>query len=542
MHSFHTLIDSKNLERAIEEVGYETPTPIQEKAIPIVLEGKDLIAKSNTGTGKTAAFGLPILKKIEDKEFKSAIIICPTRELVQQADLELRKFSKHLKNINIVSVYGGAPIERQIRSLKQGYQIVVGTPGRLLDHIRRKTLKLYDCDCVVLDEADEMLNMGFREDIETILEKVQADHQTILFSATMPKEIRRIADTYLKDKVEIEVKSKQKTVERITQHYYDVRRDQKANAVKRLLTYYDTKLCIIFCNTKANVDELVESLHQKKIQALGLHGDIRQEKRTKIMNRFKTSERAVLVASDVAARGIDVNNIDMVINFDIPQDNEIYVHRIGRTGRAGKEGLALTFIQSKRQFFQLKDIMKYTNAVIERKELPDEFEMGKRKRTKFIEEILEVHNKQGLIQENLQIANELIKEGMSAEDLISALINFSYGGNVVANEKPKEERKAQRPERKPAKKKNDDIELKFSLGKSKDITKMDVLNAINGKCDLREEGMIHKIDVRKMYTIVSVDKKVGNHILENMNRSKINNKRCEVYFYKKEKSASKSQD
>lgn len=527
MSTFYDLLEDKRVIRAVEEIGYETPTTIQIEAIPLVKNGQDVIAKSNTGTGKTAAFGLPLLEKLASCEYKQAIIICPTRELALQAHDELNKFSKYMSGINIVSVYGGAPIDRQIRSLKKGWQIVVGTPGRILDHMKRKTIRLHECDCVVLDEADEMLNMGFIDDIEAILSQVKTDHQTVLFSATMPKEIRRIAERYLKDKVEIEVKSKQKTVDKIKQYYYDVRRDEKTSAVKKLLTFYESDLSIIFCNTKAKVDELVEELNRINVKAVALHGDIKQEKRTKIMNSFKKANKAVLVASDVAARGIDVNNIDLVVNYDLPQDNEIYVHRIGRTGRAGKEGQAVTLIQNGRQFKQLRGIMNYTKADIEKRELPSDNDMLLQKRNRFKDEIKEKAN-DGLFQENLQLANELIKEGLSAEEVISALVGMAFGSNIPSN-----------PSRKPRRKIEEAVELKFSLGKAKNVTGYDIEQAILGNCDVNEKE-IGKIDVRRQYSIVMVNKHSADKVIEYMHRSKINNKRCEVYYYKKDKENSKT--
>lgn len=522
MSTFEKLIENEKIKKAIYEIGYIEPTKIQEKAIPLVKAGKDMIAKSNTGTGKTAAFGLPILEKMAAGDYQQAIIICPTRELALQASDELNRFSRHLDEIRVVSVYGGAPIERQIRELKKGYHIVVGTPGRILDHIKRKTIRLQQCDCVVLDEADEMLNMGFVEDIEAILSQIKREHQTVLFSATMPKEIREIANTYLKDQEEIEVRSKHKTVEKIKQCYYDVRRDQKTDAVKLLLAYYESDLCIIFCNTKAKVDELVEELTKMNVRAVGLHGDIRQEKRTKIMKAFKKSKKGILVASDVAARGIDVSNIDLVINYDLPQDNEIYVHRIGRTGRAGKEGVAVTLIQSGRQFAQLKGIMKYTKADIEKKQLPSEEELLVKKRSQFKEEVL-MRAQEGMIQENLQLANELIKEGLEVQEVISALVSIAFGGNVPSAE----------PKRKKTVLK-DGVELKFSVGKAKGITSKEIENAILGKCNLKED-QLGTIDVRRMYSIITVSSKVVDKVVSLMHKSKIDNKRCEVSFYKKDK-------
>lgn len=523
MRTFDELLKVEALKKAVKNIGYEIPTEIQSKAIPLVKEGKDMIAKSNTGTGKTAAFGLPLLEKIATKEYGQAIVVCPTRELALQVHDELKKYAKYLDSINIVSVYGGSPMDRQVRSLKKGWQIVVGTPGRILDHTRRKTIRLQNCDCVVLDEADEMLNMGFKEDIETILSQTKEGHQTILFSATMPKEIRKMAQKYISNSVEIEVKAKQNTVEKIAQFYYDVKRDEKTKALKQLLAYYESDLSIIFCNTKARVDEVVEDLNKMNIKAMALHGDIKQERRTKIMNSFKKANKAVLVASDVAARGIDVNNIDLVVNYDLPQDNEIYVHRIGRTGRAGKEGRAVTFIQSGRQFQQLKGIMKYTKADVIRQELPTSEQMQGKKRDQLRAQALELAQ-DGIHQENLQFANELIRDGLSVEEVISVLVNLANGGNLVGDttKKVKKQRKSQ------------NVELKISLGKAKNISSNDIKNAIVGYCNLSEDEIAH-IDVRRHYSIVLVNKTSAQKVVEEMQHAKINNKRCEVYFYKKDK-------
>lgn len=528
MRTFDELLEVESLRKAVKDIGYEIPTEIQSKAIPLVKEGKDMIAKSNTGTGKTAAFGLPLLEKIINKEIGQAIVVCPTRELALQVHEELVKFAKFSKNINVVSVYGGAPMDRQVRALKKGWQIVVGTPGRILDHTRRKTIRLENCDCVVLDEADEMLNMGFKEDIETILAQTKEGHQTILFSATMPKEIRKMAQRYIKNSVEIEVKAKQNTVEKIKQFFYDVRRDEKTKALKQILAFYESDLSIIFCNTKARVDEVVEELNKMNIKAMALHGDIKQERRTKIMNSFKKANKAVLVASDVAARGIDVNNIDLVVNYDLPQDNEIYVHRIGRTGRAGKEGVAVTFIQSGRQFKQLRDIMKYTKADVEKRELPTGEQLQLKQRDQLREKAMEVAQ-DGIHQENLQFANELIRDGLSVEEVISALVHLANGGNMPSSQAKKEK----------AKKKAQSVELKFSLGKAKNISSKDIKQAIVGYCDIHESEIAH-IDVRRQYSIVMVNKSSAHKVVEDMHRAKINNKRCEVYYYKKEKSENKA--
>ncbi|MDD6098422.1 MAG: DEAD/DEAH box helicase, partial [Oscillospiraceae bacterium] len=339
---FNKLNLSQELINAVECLGYAEMTEIQEKSIPLLLEGHDVIGRSNTGTGKTAAFGIPAVEQISpaDSHNVSVLILCPTRELAMQACEEINKFAKFKKYVKTSAVYGGASMEKQIYALKKGANIVVGTPGRVMDHIRRRTLKLNNLKTVILDEADEMLNMGFREDIETILASVPEDRQTVLFSATMPPEILAITEKYQNDPVQIHIKSAQKTVSLVEQYYFEVAMGRKTDALKLLLLAYSPASSMVFCNTKKMVDELTEQLIQAGFRAAGLHGDMKQSQRTQVMNGFKKGASSVLVATDVAARGIDVSGIDAVFNYDIPQDNEYYIHRIGRTGRAGKAGNA----------------------------------------------------------------------------------------------------------------------------------------------------------------------------------------------------------
>ncbi len=324
-----------SLLRAVTEMGFEEMTPIQAQAIPVVLSGKDIIGQAQTGTGKTAAFGLPVLQNIDPKKKTlQAVILCPTRELAIQVSEEMHKFAKFLHGIKIVPIYGGQEIVRQIKALKAGTQIVIGTPGRVMDHMRRKTVKFDDVKIVALDEADEMLNMGFREDIETILRDVPDKRQTLLFSATMPQPIMEIARTYQHDATHIRVVKKELTVPKIEQYYYEVRPKAKLDALTRLLDMYAPKLSLIFCNTKRQVDELVAALKARGYFAEGLHGDLKQQQRDRVMSSFRNGKTDILVATDVAARGIDVDDVEAVFNYDVPQDDEYYVHRIGRTGRA----------------------------------------------------------------------------------------------------------------------------------------------------------------------------------------------------------------
>ncbi|MCM1155011.1 MAG: DEAD/DEAH box helicase [Roseburia sp.] len=372
--------------RAVEELGFEHMTPIQEEAIPVFLSGRDVIGQAQTGTGKTAAFGIPILEKIdpENKDLQ-ALILCPTRELAMQAADELRKFAKYMHGIKILPVYGGQDIIKQIKNLKGGVQIVVGTPGRVMDHMRRHTLKMDHVHTVVLDEADEMLNMGFREDIETILKEVPTKRQTGLFSATMPGPILDITRMYQNDAVFLKMTPKEVTIPLVKQAYYQVQRKDKEEVLCRLLDYYDPGRALIFCNTKRMVDELTEHLKKRGYGVEGLHGDLTQGQRDTVMNLFKSGHAAILIATDVAARGIDVDNVEAVFNYDVPEDIEYYVHRIGRTGRAGKKGRSFTLVTG-RENYKLRDIERVCHTRIKERKIPSAADIMAKKAEKILNE------------------------------------------------------------------------------------------------------------------------------------------------------------
>ena len=383
--------------RAVKEMGFENMTPIQAQAIPVFLNGKDIIGQARTGTGKTAAFGIPILQMTEpeDKNLQ-ALILCPTRELAIQAAEEIRKFGKYFEGIKVLPIYGGQDISKQIRSLKGGVQIVVGTPGRVMDHMRRHTLKLDNLKMIVLDEADEMLNMGFREDIETILSDIPKEHQTGLFSATMPKAILNITRTYQKpDAVLVKVSVGDLTVPLVRQYYYEVKQKNKDEVTARLLDYYNPKRSLIFCNTKRKVDELAEVLKGRGYFAEGLHGDMKQAQRDRVMKAFRSGRVEILIATDVAARGIDIKDIDVVFNYDLPDDMEYYVHRIGRTGRANREGVSYSLV-SRREMYRLHEIMRYTKAKIKLMTIPNVAEITNVRIQQTLNGILDVLSHQKL--------------------------------------------------------------------------------------------------------------------------------------------------
>lgn len=416
--------------RAVEELGFDDMTPIQEEAIPVFLSGRDVIGQAQTGTGKTAAFGIPILEKIdpEDKSLQ-AIILCPTRELAMQAADELRKFSKYMHGIKVLPVYGGQDIVRQIKNLKGGVQIVVGTPGRVMDHMRRHTLRLDRVHTVVLDEADEMLNMGFREDIETILKEVPEQRQTGLFSATMPKPILDITKMYQKDAVFLKMTPREVTIPLIKQAYYQIQHKDKEEALCRLIDYYDPSRALIFCNTKRMVDELTEHLKQRGYAVEGLHGDLAQHQRDTVMNLFKGGHAGILIATDVAARGIDVDNVEAVFNYDVPDDIEYYVHRIGRTGRAGKTGRSFTLVTGK-EFRKLREIERICHTRIRERKIPSAADITARKADKILREAESVIEKQDIANALRFVEDRCASGEYSAVQYAAAFMKMKLGDDI----------------------------------------------------------------------------------------------------------------
>ena len=424
--------------KAVEEMGFETMTPIQEQAIPVLLEGKDIIGQAQTGTGKTAAFAIPMIQSVDPQLKKpQGIILCPTRELAMQAAEEIRKLTKYMSGIKVLPVYGGQDILRQIRALSQGVQIIVGTPGRVMDHLRRHTIKTSHIKMIVLDEADEMLNMGFREDIETVLEDMPKQHQMALFSATMPQAILDITGTYQKNAVYIKVTPKEITVSAIKQAYYRVAKKDKAEALIRLIDYYQPARSLVFCNTKRMVDEINGILKERGYEAEGLHGDLSQNQRDTVMNLFRNGRCAILIATDVAARGIDVSGVDAVFNYDIPEDIEYYVHRIGRTGRAGRKGRAFTLI-SGREIFKIRDIERICHTTIRERKIPTPADITKVKTGKLFLEAMEVMEQKDLadIKKSIQQAAE--ENGFSVLDLAAAFMRMNIGDEPeeIKEEKP----------------------------------------------------------------------------------------------------------
>ena len=515
---FEELNLSKEILKGLEYNGYSETTEIQEKAIPCILEGKDIIGQSKTGTGKTAAYALPMIEKI-DKENKKvqAIVLCPTRELAIQVTDEIRKFNKYMDNVKCVAIYGGEPIERQIMSIKKGVQIVVGTPGRIMDHMRRKTLKLGNVKMVVLDEADEMLNMGFEEDIETILKEIPEERQSVLFSATMSARILKIANKYLKNPVNITVKSKELTVDKIEQISLDVKRDNKDEILMRLIDVHNPEKAVVFCNTKKKVDDLIEILKQKGYKAESLHGDIKQIQRDRIMKRFKNGEFQILVATDVVARGIDVENLELVINYDIPQDEEYYVHRIGRTGRNGNIGKAYTFVVGKEKN-KIYSIQKYAKTILKPGKIPTVSEINNIKNKKFIDKVQKIIEDNNFYNEN--IIEELLKEN-ELKDIALALLTMVTDKEEV--EKPKV----------CAKKINmgngENIKLFVNVGRKDKIMVKDIVGSFAANA-LISGSDIGKIKILDNFSFVEVPAQYAEDVLSGMNGKQIKGRNVNIEF------------
>ena len=538
--------------RAIAEMGFEEATPIQSQAIPVVMSGVDVIGQAQTGTGKTASFGIPVLHKVDPNNKKTQVIILsPTRELAIQVADEIRKLAKYMHGVKILPVYGGQEISRQIKALKGGAQIIIGTPGRVMDHLRRKTIRCEAVNTIVLDEADEMLNMGFREDIETILEYIPEEgRQTVLFSATMPKPILDITKKYQHDAVTIKVVKKELTVPNIEQYYYDVKRKDKIEVLTRLLDYYNPKLSLVFCNTKRMVDELTEELQGRGYFAEGLHGDLKQVQRDRVMNSFRNGRTEILVATDVAARGIDVDDVEAVFNYDIPQDDEYYVHRIGRTGRAGREGIAFNFVVG-REVYKLRDIQRYCKTKIIPQAIPSLNDITEIKAEKILDQAKEILADMDLNRISHIIEKKLLEEDYTSLELAAALLRMNMGEeneDIIFDNRPARslddlDSRRDRGDRgngrgrrdgkgrdgrggRGARKNQDDADMArlfINIGKEQKVKPGDILGAIAGESGISGR-LVGSIDMYDKYTFVEVPQDCAEEVLECMKNARIKGK------------------
>ncbi|MFZ1898799.1 DEAD/DEAH box helicase [Methanoregula sp.] len=420
---FSDLSLSKEIAKAIENMGFEEPTPIQALAIPLIQAGRDVTAQAQTGTGKTSAFGIPVIENIDaSQRVVQAIVLCPTRELAIQIAEEFSHLLAHLPKISVLPVYGGQPIERQLKALAHGVHIVIGTPGRVMDHLKRRTLSLDNVSVVVLDEADQMLDMGFRDDIERILKRVPQKRQTLLFSATMPQPIIEISKRFQNKPEFVRVEYQELTVPATEQSYVEVRDRDKLEALCRVIDVVDPHLAIIFCNTKRGAEDLAGRVRARGYRAEELHGDMKQSQRDRVMGGFRKGTIDILIATDVAARGIDVEDVDIVINYDVPQDVEYYVHRIGRTGRAGKSGRAITLVTS-RDLTKIREIQKYIKVQIPRKPLPTANDVVESKTKTILEEVRE-SIKQGGIEPYARMVEQEIEGDLTTLEIAAALLKM----------------------------------------------------------------------------------------------------------------------
>lgn len=508
----------KEILRALQDMGFEEPSPIQARTIPLVMEGRDVIGQAQTGTGKTAAFGMPILERIDySKPVVQALVVAPTRELSVQVAEEITRIGKY-KRVKTLPVYGGQSIERQISAIRRGAHVITGTPGRLLDHIRRKTLRLDQISVVVLDEADEMLDMGFIEDIEAILSETPSERQTLLFSATMPAPIVKLAQRYMKDPVHAVVNVHEMTVPLIEQVYYEVKERDRIDALSRVLDTEENVRGIIFCRTKRGVDELTEALRSRGYQADAIHGDLNQAQRNRVMKDFRAGQVELLVATDVAARGLDIENLTHVINYDIPQDPEAYVHRIGRTGRAGRTGKAITLIHPK-DFKQLKLIERLTRSRIRREELPTRADVAEKQRDMWKVRLAKLVS-EGNFAEYREVVLEMVDEYDSV-DLAGAALKLAIEGDRAMENRPVGQAFGETGAE------SGMVRFFIDIGRRHNIRPADVVRTIAERARI-SGGVIGVIDIYDTFTFVEVPENVAAEVFEAMRDSTIKGKSVSI--------------
>ena len=527
---FKDLNISEEILKAVTDMGFEELTPIQSLAIPHILEGKDVLGQAQTGTGKTCAFGIPAIEMVDaGSEEVQVLIICPTRELAIQISEELKHVSKYKSNIGILPIYGGQPIDRQIYALKKRPQIIIGTPGRIMDHLRRKTLKLAGLKMVILDEADEMLNMGFREDIDTILEKVPEEKQIVLFSATMPKEILELTKKYQKEPVYVKATHKELTVPSIEQYYLEVSEASKLEVLSRLIDANNINLALVFCNTKKRVDEVASSLQTRGYSAEALHGDMRQEQRDRVMNKFRKGKIDILVATDVAARGIDVDDVDAVFNYDLPNDEEYYVHRIGRTGRAGKAGKAFSFVVG-REIYKLKDIKRYTRSNIIFMKPPTLMDVEEKKSATVLEKVKKTLQ-EGDLSRYAAYINNMLEEANSHDgsdagyitsmEIAAALLKMlSVQNSTLPELNPEIDDEDTGAEK-------GMVRLFINIGRENKIQPRHIVESIASSTSLPGK-LIGAIDIYDRYTFVEVPAEYAAEVLESMKNNTVRGKRINI--------------
>ncbi|MEG1204441.1 MAG: DEAD/DEAH box helicase [Clostridia bacterium] len=509
----------KEIKSSIAKMGFEEPTPIQAEAIPIIMSGKDVIGIAQTGTGKTCAFGIPAIEKVDVKSDKiQVLILAPTRELVIQTCEEITHLASNMKGVKVAAIYGGQQIDRQIMALKRKPQIVVGTPGRVMDHMRRKTIKFDDINMFVLDEADEMLNMGFREDLNVILKNANEDRQTVLLSATMSKEILNITKRYQKkDIVKIEIAHKALTAPKISQYMIGVQEGKKIEVLSRILDAEEIKLAVIFCNTKRKVDELEEHLKTRGYQVDALHGDMKQSQRDIVMRRFRSGKTNILIATDVAARGIDVENIEVIFNYDIPTDEEYYVHRIGRTGRAGKEGEAITFVTGK-EMYKLKNIERYTKVAIKTYEVPTAKFLNEKKLNNLLAKVTNEINANDLTEEETIISKYIEDTEVSALDVAAVLLKLRLGKTKAQEIEFSQSQQSGRGGK---------ARLFITLGKKDNFKRGELKEFVSKESGVSRDDILDA-EVLDKFSFVTVKEDIATKVIKKLNDTRYNGRRVAV--------------
>ncbi|MDD3241644.1 MAG: DEAD/DEAH box helicase [Bacilli bacterium] len=526
---FSKLLKNVNTLKVLNEKGYSVPTEIQEKIIPLIIDGNDVLGQSQTGTGKTLAFVAPMLEKIENNGKTQALILAPTRELAIQISREIEELSKYEK-ISTTCVYGSSSIEEQIKSLRKGVEIVIGTPGRVKDLIQRRVLKLSEIDFFVLDEADEMLSMGFQEELEFIFEKTKNDRQVLLFSATMPKTILNLAKNYMSsDYKMVSVISDVKTAQHIIQNYYVVNDKTRVEAMARLMDFYSPNKSIIFCRTKRNADELLEKLSSRGYSVDIIHGDITQSQRIATLDRFKNNVFNYLIATDVAARGIHVDDIELVINYNLPESNEAYVHRIGRTGRANKKGVAVTLVKPNEERI-MSSIERHINTKINKCEVPKMEDIVPNRLETMIEELSNIkrESKLGLFNDYLL---KLDIEDMRAltNSLLESELKNNLGSDFKVSVNVSDKKKSNNSR---ARNVQDGVRVFMTIGKMDNIEKREFLTFIEKKAGI-PEGACTGVEIMTKFTFMNIKNEYLDKVLNNCHNSKYNNRVIRIEIAKK---------
>ena len=546
---FNELNLSREVLQAIGEMGFVNPSEVQEGTIPEILDGHDLLAQAQTGTGKTASFGIPMIEKIQDNNYETlqGLVLVPTRELARQVSEELKKLSKHKTFIRVLAIYGGADMGKQLRELKKGASIVVGTPGRVMDHMKRKTIDLSSLKFLVLDEADEMFDMGFRDDMKTIIEKTNDDRQTLFFSATFDNEIKEFSKLYQNNPKKVIIEKKELTAEKIKQYYLELNRNMKTEILNRLILIHKPKKSIIFCNTKRMVENLEEEIAQKGYKVDSLHGDMRQSSRDNVMKKFRKGTIDVLIATDVAARGLDVSDIDIVFNYDLPQQAEYYVHRIGRTARAGKKGLSFTFVTS-RDYPKFREIEKYANIKMERIDLPTKGDLERES----MENLFDRVSKNILKAEDnvlySEVLNKLLAQGHSLYDISASLLKMvnessknrkiteldkvDFGKKFEMNRSNRVDKSNRKTKTAKEMKKIKGPKIFINKGKRDGIDSREIIRLIEKHTNV-SPGEIGRINIMPNFTFVEIPKNMIKDAIKDLDGKKIKGKTLKAEYSEK---------